>query len=100
MSRPHQPAELEVARTNEERELAMTREPTLYDQPTHSSPGADRREKKLGDDEESLSASQRPIDYDKMEQQQIGVTRIETLWRHFGKNKPVLIALACTIFCT
>jgi hypothetical protein len=41
-----------------------------------------------------------PIDYEKMEHQQIGVTRIETLWRHFGNNKPVLTALGASIFCT
>lgn len=40
----------------------------------------------------------RPIDYDKMEHQAIGVTRIETLWRHFGTNRVVLTSLACTIF--
>jgi len=38
------------------------------------------------------------IDYEKMENQQIGVTRIETLWRHFGDNKPVLTALGLSIF--
>jgi hypothetical protein len=41
-----------------------------------------------------------PIDYEKMEHQQIGVTRIETLWRHFGNNKPVLTALGASIFCS
>jgi hypothetical protein len=41
---------------------------------------------------------ERPIDYEKMEHQAIGVTRIETLWRHFGTNRVVLTSLACTIF--
>ncbi len=43
--------------------------------------------------------NERPIDYEKMEHQAIGVTRIETLWRHFGTNRVVLTSLACTIFC-
>lgn len=38
------------------------------------------------------------IDYEKMERQAIGVTRIETLWRHFGTNRPVLTALGLSIF--
>jgi hypothetical protein len=38
------------------------------------------------------------LDYEKMQRQQIGVTRIETLWRHFGNNKPVLTALGTSIF--
>lgn len=58
--------------------------------------GAVRNEDKLGTDDES--PAERLIDYEKMEHQQIGVTRIETLWRHFGSNRPVLIALGLTIF--
>jgi hypothetical protein len=53
----------------------------------------DDTEKHLGPDPDD-----RPLDYDKMEHQQIGVTRIETLWRHFGKNRPVLTALGLSIF--
>lgn len=54
-------------------------------------------------DEDSLEAKERDqhgsIDYEKMQHQAIGVTRIETLWRHFGTNRPVLTALGLSIFC-
>ena len=48
--------------------------------------------------EEKNQSAGGEIDYEKMENQQIGVTRIETLWRHFGDNKPVLSALGLSIF--
>jgi len=48
--------------------------------------------------EEKNQRASGEIDYEKMENQQIGVTRIETLWRHFGDNKPVLSALGLSIF--
>lgn len=56
----------------------------------------ERLDEKLGVDQ--LSPVDRPIDYEKMEHQQIGVTRIETLWRHFGTNRPILTSLGLTIF--
>lgn len=67
--------------------------PTIADA-AHEQP--DRLDEKLGVDE--LAPSERPIDYQKMEEQQIGVTRIETLWRHFGTNRPILTSLGLTIF--
>jgi hypothetical protein len=48
--------------------------------------------------EEKNQSAGGEIDYEKMENQQIGVTRIETLWRHFGDNKHVLSALGLSIF--
>lgn len=73
--------------------LAIEYAPTIADA-AHEQP--DRLDEKLGVDE--LAPSERPIDYQKMEEQQIGVTRIETLWRHFGTNRPILTSLGLTIF--
>lgn len=65
---------------------------------------ASRTDESAGEEDKgSMSEKDRDghgqIDYDKMEQQAIGVTRIETLWRHFGTNRPVLMALGLSIFC-
>lgn len=69
--------------------------------PTLPQDGRPRSHHSEAFDQEKLAdvPEERPIDYEKMEHQAIGVTRIETLWRHFGTNRVVLTSLACTIFC-
>ncbi|WWC65484.1 uncharacterized protein I303_108102 [Kwoniella dejecticola CBS 10117] len=51
-----------------------------------------------GDEEDASSKKDGSIDTEKIRHQQIGVTRIETLWRHFGNNKTVLSMLGVALF--
>lgn len=65
---------------------------------TSQSNATERREEYNISMSEATGNQEGKIDYEKMERQAIGVTRIETLWRHFGTNRPVLTALGLSIF--
>ncbi|OCF72564.1 hypothetical protein I204_06946 [Kwoniella mangroviensis CBS 8886] len=72
----------------------MTQHTLTQDGRSDSSQHGTDEEKKLPD----ASLAQGQLDTEKMRHQQIGVTRIEALWRHFGNNRTVLSLLGIALF--
>jgi hypothetical protein len=76
----------------------MSEEHAIESAPTLQPADMERGEEDKGSMDEKNRNQDGEIDYEKMGRQAIGVTRIETLWRHFGTNRPVLTALGLSIF--